>query len=133
MLGHDIGSNAFHHGRPHMSSKPGYLFTASMDIGADKEALFNEVYDNDHVPLLLEVPGVLSVARFKTAELTMILGGERRTIEVEGQPRYTAQYELESADVLLSDDWAEAVDAGRWTDEVRPFTTNRRHVLYERL
>ena len=116
-----------------MSSKPGYLFTASMDIGADKEALFNEVYDNDHVPLLLEVPGVLSVARFKTAELTMILGGERRTIEVEGQPRYTAQYELESADVLLSDDWAEAVDAGRWTNEVRPFTTNRRHVLYERL
>ncbi len=116
-----------------MSSKPAYLFTASMDVGVDKEAVFNEVYDSDHVPLLLKVPGVLSVARFKTTELTMILGGERRTIEVEGQPRYTAQYELESADVLLSDDWADAVDAGRWTDEVRPFTTNRRHVLYERL
>ncbi len=116
-----------------MSSKPGYLFTASMDIGADKEAIFNEVYDDDHVPLLLEVPGVLSVARFKTTELSMILGGERRTMVVEGQPKYTAQYELESPDVLLTDAWAAAVDAGRWTDEVRPYTANRRHVLYERL
>ena len=29
-----------------------YLFTASMDIPAEQEALFNEVYDKEHVPLL---------------------------------------------------------------------------------
>ena len=110
-----------------------YLFTASMDIEPDKEVVFNEVYDQEHVPTLLEVPGVLSIARFKTRELTMIMGGERRTIVVEGEPRYSATYELESPDVLTSDGWAAAVDQGRWPGEVRPFTKNRRHVLRERI
>ena len=63
----------------------------------------------------------------------MILGGERHTIVVEGEPRYSAIYEIESPDVLTSDAWASAVDQGRWPDEVRPYTTNRRHVLRRRL
>jgi hypothetical protein len=44
-------------------------------------------------------------------------------------PAYTAIYELESPDVLASEAWGKAVEAGRWPAEVRPFTTNRRHVL----
>ena len=100
-----------------MTSQTKYLFTASMDIEPDKEAVFNEVYDQEHVPTLLEVSGVLSVARFKTRELTMIMGGERRTIVVEGEPRCSAMYELESPDVLTSDGWAAAVDQGRWPGE----------------
>ena len=116
-----------------MSSRPGYLFAASMDVQSDREALFNEVYETEHVPLLLKVPGVISVARFKKRELTMVIGGERRTIEIEGEPRYTALYELDGPEVLVSDGWAGAVDSGRWPDQVRPYTTNRRHVLYERL
>ena len=36
-----------------------YLFTASMDIPKEQEALFNEVYDKEHVPLLSSVPGVV--------------------------------------------------------------------------
>ena len=46
-----------------------------------------------------------------------------------GSPSYTAIYELESPEVLVSDAWAQAVEAGRWPGEVRPFTSNRRHVL----
>jgi hypothetical protein len=34
-----------------------YLFIVAMDVTAEKEALFNEVYDTEHVPLLLKVPG----------------------------------------------------------------------------
>ncbi|MBI4736963.1 MAG: hypothetical protein HY766_13065, partial [candidate division NC10 bacterium] len=60
-----------------MPFQTGYLFSAAMDVEPKKEALFNEVYDTEHVPLLLKVPGVISVARFKTEELTMIIGGER--------------------------------------------------------
>ena len=26
-------------------------------------------------------------------------------------------------------EWAEAVEKGRWPDEVRPFTSNRRHIV----
>jgi len=104
-----------------------------MDVSSDKEALFHEVYDTEHVPLLLKVPGVLSVARFKTEELTMVIGGQRRTVVVENEPRWSALYEIESPAVLTSEAWAQAVDQGRWPDHVRPFTTNRRHTLRRRL
>lgn len=110
-----------------------YLLTAAMDVEPDREALFNEVYDTEHLPALLEVPGVVSVARLRTRELTMVIGGQHRTIVMENEPRYSALYELERPEVLLSDAWARAVDRGRWPAEVRPYTRNRRHVLYERL
>ncbi len=110
-----------------------YLFSAAMDVEPGKDTLFNEVYDTEHVPLLLQVPGVVSVARFKKRELTLVIGGKRQTIVVENEPRYNALYELASPDVLTSEAWARAVDQGRWPGEVRPFTKNRRHVLYERL
>lgn len=110
-----------------------YLFSAAMDVEPGKEALFNEVYDKEHVPLILSVPGVISAARFKSQPVTMILGGERRTIMMENEPRYNALYELESPEVLLSPAWAKVVDQGRWPDQVRPYTKNRRHVMFERI
>jgi len=110
-----------------------YLFSAAMDVEPAKDALFNEVYDGEHVPLLLKVPGVIAVARFKKQELTMILGGERKTIVIENEPAYNALYEVESPEVLTSDAWAKAVDQGRWPGQVRPYTKNRRHVLYRRI
>ena len=97
-----------------MSAQAKYLFIAAMDVDPDKEALFNEVYENEHIPLLLKVPGVLSIKRYATMPLTMVLGGETRTIVAEGEPRYSAVYEIESPDVLTSAAWANAVDAGRW-------------------
>ena len=106
-----------------------YLFFASMDVAPEKEALFNEVYDGEHVPNLMKVPGVISVTRLKQAPLTMSIGGEARAVTAEGEPTYTAIYEIESPEVLVSREWAEAVEAGRWPGEVRPLTRNRRHVL----
>jgi len=116
-----------------MSIQTRYLFSAAMDVEPEKEALFNEVYDKEHVPLILSVPGVVSAARFKRQPVTMILGGERRTIVVESEPRYSALYELDSPEVLLSPAWAKVVDQGRWPGEVRPYTKNRRHVMFERI
>jgi hypothetical protein len=112
-----------------MPGKPKYLFIASMDVAPEKEALFNEVYDTEHIPELLKVPGVLSVRRAEAVPLTMSIGGEKKTIVAEGEPRYSAYYELESAEVLTSDAWAKAVELGRWPSQVRPHTRNRRHVL----
>src|SRR5262249_52477164 len=116
-----------------MPIKSRYVFSAAMDVEPTKEAVFNEVYDKEHVPILLAVPGVISVTRFKSRPVTMVLGGEQRTIVIENEPRYRALYEIESPEVLLSSAWGTAVDKGRWTGEVRPFTKNRQHVLYERL
>ena len=112
-----------------MPIKAKFLFFASMDVAPEKDALFNEVYDQEHVPMLLKVPGVISVVRLETQPLTLSIGGERQTIVAEGEPKHMAIFEIESPEVLVSDAWAEAVEAGRWPEEVRPYTSNRRHVL----
>lgn len=112
-----------------MHSNAKYVFIASMDVEPGKEAVFHEVYDTEHIPLILKVPGVLSARRYESVPLQMIIGGEKKTLVAEGEPRYSALYELESAEVLLSEAWAKAVDAGRWPNEVRPYTRNRRHTL----
>lgn len=106
-----------------------YLFIVSMDVEPEKEALFNDVYDNEHIRYLSQVPGVVSAKRFKKAPLTVRDGDERREVVFEDEPAYTAIYEIESPEVLLSDAWVEAGAAGRWATEVRPFTKNRRHIL----
>ncbi len=106
-----------------------YLLVVSMDVEPEKEALLNEVYDTEHVPNILKVPGVVSVTRLKQEPLTMSIGGENRTIVIEGDPTYTAIYEIESPEVLVSSEWAALVEEGRWSDQVRPYTKNRRHVL----
>jgi hypothetical protein len=106
-----------------------YLFIVSMDVAKEKEALFNEVYDTEHVPLLLKVPGVGAVTRWKTEPAAFSLGGERKMLDGGGEPNYVAIYEIDNPDVLLSKEWAEAVEKGRWPGEVRPFTSNRRHIV----
>ncbi len=90
-----------------------YLFFASMDVEPDKEALFNEVYDEEHVPNLMKVPGVVSVIRIKAEPFAINIGGERRSVAVGGEPAYTAIYEIESPDVLVSKEWAAAVELAR--------------------
>ena len=112
-----------------MHPKARFVFTASMDVDPDKEALFNEVYDTEHIPELMKVPGCLAVYRSTLAPLTMSIGGEVKTVLAEGEPKYSAIYELESAEVLTSPAWAAAVEKGRWPAQVRPFTRNRRHTL----
>jgi uncharacterized glyoxalase superfamily protein PhnB len=107
-----------------------WIFTASMDVDADKEALFNEVYDTEHIPHLSKVPGVISATRLKIDTLRVTMGGETKTVEPQGLPRYACVLELENPDVLTSAAFAKAVDAGRWPSHVRPFTRNRQHTLH---
>jgi hypothetical protein len=106
-----------------------YVFVASMDVDADKEALFNEVYDTEHVPNLLKVPGVRSVTRIKGEDFAFSIGGKETKVAHQG-PRYSAIYEIDGPQVLVSPQWGEAVEAGRWPGQVRPFTRSRHHVLY---
>src|SRR5262249_976030 len=104
-----------------------------MSVRPDKDAIFNEVYDAEHVPALLKVPGVIAVARFKSEPVTMMIGGERKTIVIESEPAYNALYEIESPAGVTSAPWAKAVEEGRGAEHVRPYTTNRRHVIYRRI
>ena len=106
-----------------------YLFIVSMDVAPEHEALFNEVYDHEHIPALLQVPGVRDAYRLKGEAYALAIGGEVKRAEAPS-PVYSAIYEIETPDVLTSTEWAAAVEAGRWPTEVRPHTTNRRHALF---
>ena len=101
-----------------------YLFIASMDVDPDKDAIFNEVYDTEHIPNLLKVPGVRSVNRLKGEPFTVSIGGKVNEVAHKG-PVYSAIYELDSPQ------WAAAVEAGRWPTAVRPYTRNRQHALFK--
>ena len=111
-----------------MTSK--YVFVASMDVDPGKEDIFNEVYDTEHIPNLLQVPGVQAVTRLKGEPFILRLGGAEKEIAHDG-PIYSAIYEIDGPHVLVSPEWAEAVEAGRWPSHVRPYTRNRRHALYK--
>ena len=106
-----------------------YIFIASMDVAPEKEALFNEVYDREHVPNLLKVPGVRSVTRLRTAPASFNIGGETKPLTGAGAPTYMAIYEIDSPGVLTSAAWAAASEVGRWPTEVRPYTRNRHFIV----
>ena len=42
-----------------MAQRSKYLFIASMDVDPERDALFNEVYNTEHCPLLSQVPAWL--------------------------------------------------------------------------
>jgi hypothetical protein len=109
-----------------------YLFIASMDVEPEREELFNEVYDQEHVPSLAMVKGVIGVGRYERVALTMALSGRLQRVDPT-QPKYHAVYELEGPEVIQSDAWSLAVEAGRWPGSVRPFTRNRQHLLIKRI
>ena len=65
------------------------------------------------MPNLMNVPGVVAVIRIKAEPFAISIGGERRSVAVGGEPAHTAIYEIESPDVLVSKEWAEAVELAR--------------------
>ena len=106
-----------------------YFFEVSMDIDAEHEALFNEVYDDEHVPFILDVPGVRAVTRAKSEDFTVSIGGNDLNLPSGSVATYVAIYEIDSPDVLSSDEWATQAERGRWATHVRPYTRNRGHAL----
>jgi hypothetical protein len=101
----------------------GGLLMFAMNVSPEGESDFNAWYDQEHIPALKKVPGVLSARRFKT------LG----TVK-EAPQRYLAIYHLASPDVCSSQAWKSAVNT-EWTAKLRPhFRDPLRLVLrrYER-
>ncbi|HET7264732.1 MAG TPA: hypothetical protein VFL28_08680 [bacterium] len=102
-----------------MAAHAKYLFVVMMDVAPEVEAAFNDVYDREHIPALLKVPGVRSAARYRT--------------NAEGVPKYLAVYEMDRADIPEGAAFNAAADSGTWPGKIRPHTFNRKRVVYERL
>ena len=75
-----------------MPKKGGAILLVYTDLADEKyDEEFNAWYDTQHLPQLLELPGVLDAARY---------------VAVKGGPRYLAAYELDSVDTVLGPTWA---------------------------
>jgi hypothetical protein len=96
-----------------------YIYVVQMDVPQALESEFNRIYDDEHVPTILEVPGVKSCRRYRLSRSTQA-----------NMPRYLAVYEVDDAAVIDSPAWTEASDRGEWKPKIRPHTTNRRHSVF---
>lgn len=99
-----------------------HLFVVQLDIPAEHEAEFNRVYDTEHFPMLKQVPGVRSAARYRLDHST-----------VPGIERYLTLYEVDSPEVLESEAWQKAGAFGDWAGKIRPLLTSRQHSHFTRI
>ena len=97
-----------------------YVYLVHMDIPAELENDFNRIYDTQHVPNILAVPGAHKCTRYQF-----------ESGDVDGVARYLAIYEIDSPDLPNSDAWNAASDKGDWITQIRPFATNRSRVVYK--
>ena len=82
------------------------LLVASMTPDPDAEAEFNDWYDNEHLPNLSRVPGVISARRFRASD-------------TESERKYLSLYHLQDLGVSRSDAWSAASNTP-WTERMRP-------------
>lgn len=94
----------------------GGLLVNAMNVAPDHDAEFNEWYDNEHIPALAAVPGVLSARRFK---------------DPNGTHRYLALYHVKSPEVTTGADWKTAA-ATPWTERLRPHFRDHLRILARR-
>jgi hypothetical protein len=106
-------------GSPALTGSTPYVFWVMMDVERHREALFNELYDSEHLPLLLKLSGCVNAVRYRTT--------------APGEPRYLCAYEVQNAELPMSKLWNDTSDIGRWKPEVRPYTSNKRFIVGERI
>ena len=86
----------------------GLLFMGfNLEPGAEDD--YAHWMDEEHLPNLSKVPGVLSARRF---------------VATEGTPKYIAVYHMTSPEVCASPAWLEARETP-WTNRIRPRTRER--------
>ena len=101
-----------------MTSKAPYCYLVTFEIAPEDEALFNEIYDTEHIPNILKVDGVLQVIRFRDAGPS-----------AQGWLVYSALYLIARADLPTTPEWRAKSDIGRWAPVIRPRVKSRQQRL----
>ena len=91
------------------------LFLACGDVPAAHEEEFNRWYDIEHLPLLLQVPGVLGARRFRASV---------------GSPRYVTLYDLADKGVSRHPAWQSALNT-EWAKRIDALTADCEWILTE--
>jgi hypothetical protein len=103
-----IGSNAF---VPSMASRA--LFLACGDVPLEHEAELNRWYEEEHLPLLRKVDGVIGARRFRARV---------------GSPRYIALYDLADELVPDSPQWRASLETP-WAQRIDDLTKDSEWIL----
>ena len=91
-----------------------FCMMITFEIAPQDEAEFNDIYDNDHIPNILKLKGVIEIIRFKDAEPNE-----------KGWLVYSAIYFLARENLHLTAEWKELSDLGRWAPVIRPKVKSR--------
>jgi hypothetical protein len=90
-------------------AQAGALLLNAMNVNPAVEDDFNAWYDEEHIPALAAVPGVLCARRFRTTQSPL---------------RYIALYHMTTPAVVESTAWKKAVETP-WTERIRPHMRDR--------
>jgi len=82
------------------------MLAVAINVGPEVEAEFNDWYNQEHLPQLGSVPGVLTARRFRASGPDI-------------ENKYLALYHMTSLDVTRSDAWSKAANTP-WTEKMRP-------------
>jgi hypothetical protein len=95
------------------------LMVVRTDIAPEYEAEFNDWYDNEHIPQLLNVAGFQTAQRYQA---------------IEGKPRYLVVYRLADENVLKSDAFrAVREDPTTWTRKITPQFRNTQRGVFRQI
>jgi hypothetical protein len=100
-----------------MKTKKHILLIVRIDVEPEMEEEFNRWYNEEHIPTLLNVPGVLWA---------------KRAINTGKGPKYIAVYEHENIDVQNSEAYRKAAQT-EWTRRIEPHLLKREREIYELL
>ena len=96
-----------------VGTAPFYMMV-TFEIAPEDESEFNDIYDNDHIPNILKLKGVIEVIRFKDA-----------APNENGLLVYSALYVLAQENLHQTPEWKELSDLGRWAPVMRPKIKSR--------
>ena len=91
-----------------------FCMMITFEIAPEDEAEFNDIYDNDHIPNILKLEGVLEIIRFRDA-----------APNEKGYLVYSAIYFLAKENLHLTPEWTALSDLGRWAPVIRPKVKSR--------
>jgi len=103
-------------GRQAGPAEAGGLLMVAFNVKPGAEADFSAWSDEEHLPSLAKVPGVLCTRRFRATE---------------GEPKYIALYHLTEPDVQASAAWQAAIDTP-WSARIRLQTSDRLRLVMRR-
>ena len=91
-----------------------FCMMITFEIAPEDESEFNDIYDNDHIPNILRLEGVLEIIRFRDA-----------APNDKGFLVYSALYLLARENLHETPEWKELSDLGRWAPVIRPKVKSR--------